>query len=168
MQAVKLVKDHIPTIKVNIVGDTVNNQILGEVKRLIVKYKLEQNVIIHGKKLGKEKSIFLENTKIFVHPTLNDAFPLVILEALQNGLPVITTNEGAIPEIIDDETGIIIQKNDPEQLAMKIISLLSDKEHLKTLSKNCVDQFNERYTASIFNKNIHKIFMTIINKKIND
>ncbi|SMG43623.1 Glycosyltransferase involved in cell wall bisynthesis [Arenibacter troitsensis] len=168
LQAIKLVKDHIPTIKVNIVGDTVNNQILREVKRLIVKYKLEQNVIIHGKKLGKEKSIFLENTKIFVHPTLNDAFPLVILEALQNGLPVITTNEGAIPEIIDDETGIIIQKNDPEQLALKIISLLSDQEHLKTLSKNCVDQFNERYTASIFNKNVHKIFMTIINKKIND
>ena len=168
LQAIKLVKDQIPTIKVNVVGDTVNNQILGEVKRLIVKYKLEQNVIIHGKKLGKEKSIFLENTKIFVHPTLNDAFPLVILEALQNGLPVITTNEGAIPEIIDDETVIIIHKNDPEQLAMKIISLLSDKEYLKTLSKNCVDRFNERYTASIFNKNIHKIFMNIINKKIND
>lgn len=158
IEAVKLIKDKMPTIMVNIVGDTVNNNNLRDVNLLIKKYNLKTNILIHGKKLGDEKRVYLENSKIFVHPTLNDAFPLVILEALQNGLPIITTNEGAIPEIVDYDTGIIVDKNNPEKLALEIISLLNNEERLKTMSKNCINKYNNSYTTAIFNRNVNKIF----------
>src|SRR5690606_5457870 len=94
LEALQLVIIKRPLIKVNIVGDTVNADILQKVNDKIESSGLKKNVIIHGSKTGSEKNAFFESSKIFVHPTLNDAFPLVILEALQYGLPVISTFEG--------------------------------------------------------------------------
>ena len=50
-------------------------------------------------------------------PTLNDAFPLVALEAMAYGLPVITSEEGSLPDIIrDGETGILVEKGNVSAL----------------------------------------------------
>ncbi len=161
IEALSLVKQELPKIKVNIVGNTVNEMILEKVNRMIDDYDLMENVFIHGQKIGDEKNSFFDKSKVFVHPTLNDAFPLVILEALQYGLPVISTFEGAIPEIIDESTGILVEKNHPRLLAQRIVGLLNDKALLKKMSDNCRVKFNEKFAIDRFDDQINSIFKTI-------
>ena len=75
----------------------------------IKKNSLEKNVTFHGFINGKEKRELFERSHLFIFPTLyiNEAFPLSILEALSYGLPTISTDEGSIPYIIDNKSGII-------------------------------------------------------------
>jgi glycosyltransferase involved in cell wall biosynthesis len=161
IEALRFVKMELPNIKVNIVGNTVNDEILTKVKTMIHDYNLNQSVIVHGQKTGHEKNAFFEKSKVFVHPTLNDAFPLVILEAMQYGLPVISTYEGAIPEIINEHTGILVEKNKPKLLADKIVSMMSNQAQLKTMSNNCREEFDKRFIIDRFDSQISNIFKTI-------
>ena len=88
---------------------------------------LEGVVLYHGAKYGEEKERMWVSANVFVFPTFNDAFPLVILEAMQHGVPVIATDEGGIPDIIEDEiTGFIIPKHNVQCLANK--NRVSNKE----------------------------------------
>lgn len=163
LDAIKEVKEIFPLVRVNIVGDTINEEILKKININIKKNNLQSNIILHGRKFGNEKNDVFENSKLFVHPTLNDAFPLVILEALQYGLPVVSTFEGAISEIINNQTGVLVAKNKPNELAAAIVELLNDKERMKSMSYNCKKHFNENYTMEVFEKKLSKIFFEIIN-----
>jgi glycosyltransferase involved in cell wall biosynthesis len=125
------------------------------------KFDLQENVKYAGEKYGDEKSSFFERADIFIHPTLNDCFPLVILEAMQYGLPVISTDEGAIPEIVkNDYNGFLVPKNDPEALAIKITELINDP-YLRIKMGNCGRRrFEEQYTVENFEEN----FVSVLNK----
>ena len=60
-----------------------------------------------------DKDCFFENIDVFVFPTKNEAEPLVIYEAMQHGLPIITYGRGCIPEIIDTKCGLVIPPDQP-------------------------------------------------------
>lgn len=162
LEALGLVIKELPCIKVNLVGDTVNNTILEKVNTMIDCNGLRNNVLVHGPKTGSEKYAFFESSKIFVHPTLNDAFPLVILEALQYGLPIISTHEGAIPEIIDETTGVLVLKNQPKILADEIVKMLNDKALLVYRSTKCRSKFAKNFSLERFDKDVDSIFKNIL------
>jgi glycosyltransferase involved in cell wall biosynthesis len=64
---------------------------------------------------------------IFVFPTLGDASPIAVLEAMASGLPIVTTNVGAIPEEVEDGmTGLLVPTNDPAAIVEAIRSLAND------------------------------------------
>ena len=68
------------------------------------------NVFFHGFVSGKKKMELFKNANIFAFPTRykNETFPLSILESLSYGVPIIATNEGSIPDILDNQSGIIL------------------------------------------------------------
>ncbi|KAA3616670.1 MAG: glycosyltransferase family 1 protein [Calditrichaeota bacterium] len=116
-----------------------------------------------GAVYGNEKDDLFIKSDIFVHPTLNEAWGLVILEAMQAGLPVVSTFEGSIPEIIDDGiTGFLVSKNDTSALANKIEYLIKNKDESIAMGEAGKKKFYEKYTLEIFEKNILKVFDTIL------
>ena len=82
---------------------------------------------------------------ILVLPSISEAFPLVIIEAGFVGLPVVTTDVGAIPDIIKDgETGIIVPRGDVDSLIEAILLLANDP--------NLRKEFSERHRREIMTK----------------
>jgi len=82
-----------------------------------------------GVKTGDEKITIFSNADVFVHPSLSDCLPLVILEAMQHSLPVVSTIEGAIPDAVEDGvTGFIVPKKDHGALAEKLELLIIDAD----------------------------------------
>ena len=118
---------------------------------------LSNFIYSHGKKFNEEKQLFYQQSDIFVFPTLNEAFGLVILEAMQSGLPVIASDEGGIPDIIaDQETGFIVPKNDPVQLADKLSSLINNPSLRETMGLAGKKRFKDHFTLQKFeNRFIH-------------
>lgn len=119
---------------------------------------LEQRVAYHGKKYGEEKIHAFENSDIFVLPSFNECFPLVLLEAMEYGLPCISTAEGGICGIIDDgKTGYIIEKKNAVALADKIAFLIDHPDIRKEMGENGRKKFKEQFTLSIFENRMKEI-----------
>ena len=71
------------------------------------------------------------------------------------GLPCISTNEGAISEIIDDgKTGFIVDKDNPQMLAEKLEVLIKDAALRQEMGNAGKKKFEEGYTLEIFEHNI--------------
>lgn len=119
---------------------------------------LSGNVFAHGKKYDQEKNSYYQQTDIFVFPTLNEAFGLVLLEAMQFELPVVASDEGGIPDIVDNnKTGYIVRKNDPDELAGKLVSLISDPHLRQTMGLAGRKRFEENFTLNQFEERIGRI-----------
>lgn len=133
----------------------------------IKKRNLSNKTIYIGAKYDKEKLQVFLDSHIFVFPTFhyNEAFPLVLIEAMQAGLPVIATREGAIPEIIDDGiTGYLVDKHRPDQIAGKLELLIKNPELRINMGEAARKKFLEKYTLDIFEKNMLNVFNDVIAK----
>ena len=117
-----------------------------------------------GKRYGEEKEDCYVNSDIFVFPTFyhNECFPLVLLEAMSYGLPCVSTNEGAISEIIDDgKTGFVVEKNNPQKLADKLEVLINDANLRKEMGYAGKAKFEEHYTQDKFELNLLSILRQV-------
>ncbi len=88
------------------------------------------------------------DSHIFVLPTLADCFGVASIEAMAAGLPVITTNVGGVPDIIDDgEQGFLIQPGDSRALAASLGRLLDDAALRRAMSARARARVLERFNA---------------------
>lgn len=162
--ACKHLKDSNISFAANVVGRETTLISEQDIKDKIIELNLDKEVTYLGPKYDDEKEEVLENSKIFVFPTYNDCFPLVLLEALKHGLPVISTNEGAISEIIDDgKNGYVIERKNQEQLNNKLKELLLDEKKIQEFSKNSREKFNKYYTTEAYEQNMLSVLKSIAN-----
>ncbi len=125
---------------------------------------LRSTVSYVGPVYGEEKENLLKSADIFAFPTYNDAFPLVVLEAMSFGLPVVTTLEGAIPDmVLEGESGFLVPRHDPLLLADCLVKLINDPELRTSMGKTGRRRYEEAFTVSIFEKNLLHIL-----KKVQD
>jgi glycosyltransferase involved in cell wall biosynthesis len=103
------------------------------------------------------------NADIFLLPSLTESFPLVILEAMASGVPVIATKVGGIPEMIDDEeNGILIEPNNPVILSESIVRLLQNQALRKNISQNARAKVVNYFTSKIMAENTKKFYEEIL------
>jgi len=148
-------------IQVKIVGNEA--EISSTMLNKEIKKRGLQNFVVYiGPKYGEEKLNIYHNTDILIYPTLNDAFPVVILEAMQFGIPVIASIEGAIPDIIEDGiNGFLVDKHSPDQIAEKIKIFLDDDVLRTKMGKSARKKYLEKYTIEVFEKNLIDVFQKI-------
>ena len=107
-----------------IVGSGTHENVLREeVNRL----RVSDRVIFAG--MRKDVPRLLAASDIFVLPTLTEALPTVLAEAMAARLPIIASRVGGVPEMVTDgENGCVIEAGDPDGLITACGSLLSDPE----------------------------------------
>lgn len=72
---------------------------------------------------------FVAAADVFVNPSSVEGLPVAILEAMALGKPVVATAAGGVPGLVkDEETGILVEPEDPDALAAGVIRLLRDRE----------------------------------------
>ena len=120
-----------------------------------------------GKKYGDDKQLVLSNAEIFAFPThyANECFPLVLLEAMAAGLPVISTFEGGIPDIIEEGiTGFLLPQKDSEALAVKLELLIKNPELRQKMGKAGRLKFEKEFKFEMFEKRLKEILQKIVEK----
>lgn len=120
--------------------------------------ELTDVAVYKGKKYGEEKASTYANADVLVFPTYSDCFPLVLIEAMSQGLPCITTNEGAISDIVEDGVnGLIAERNDAQSLAEKTELMLRNSEMRRKMGQAGFEKFQREFTLEIFENRMCEI-----------
>ncbi len=128
-------------------GDVSADQLIAK----IYEAGLSENILVAGKKFGAEKEKAFEQADIFVHPTYEDCLPLVLLEAMQRSLPVVSTFEGAIPDVVEDGlTGFLVPQKDASALAEKLDLLIKDPELRTQMGAAGRIMYEKKFTLEFF------------------
>jgi len=134
-----------------------------EFDQRVKEFRLENETAYLGFKKGVEKDAIFMAADIFVYPTRNDTFPLVLLEALHWGLPVISTREGGIPDIIDDNfNGFLISPGDVKTLAERIEVLINDRGLRERMGFAGREKFLSEYTFDRCQNRLRDIFNKVV------
>jgi len=160
VEALKLVKDRGLSFHCSMIGgegDVTEEQMRKKIKA----YGLTDYVDVIGKKYGKEKQLAFEKTDIFVHPTYNDCLPLVLLEAMQQSLPIVSTPEGAIPDLVEDGVnGFLVSQKDPVALAEKLEVLIEETDLRQKLGAASYAKYEAKFTLERFEKRLTDILIS--------
>jgi len=126
-----------------------------------VKYlNLQTNVSYQGKKYGLEKQIAFSEADIFAFPTYyhNETFGLVIVEAMQQALPVVSTFEGGVPDVVADNiSGFLVPQQNAKALAEKLELLIQNPNLRSEMGNAGKKLYQEKFTIEIFEKKILEI-----------
>lgn len=136
INVLKEVKMAYPNALLCMVGPA-KDETLAVTKEAAKKLNLENAIEFTGVLSKQEWHRKSEEFDIFINTANFDNTPVSVLEAMALGLPVITTNVGGIPYLINDNfDGILVEKNNHHQMAQAIIYLIRHPEKAIELSKN--------------------------------
>lgn len=144
----------------NIAGDGKEKE---KIEDKIHEKKLENNITLLGFIKEEEIHKLLLKSSIYVMTSINECFPLVLMEAESHGLPLIAFNsaEGTKEIIENEKNGFLISNRNKEEMAEKIIELISNEDLRKEMGKIARDK-SEQYKMA----NIQKIWFEFIDEII--
>jgi glycosyltransferase involved in cell wall biosynthesis len=143
LKAVALVREAIPNIAVEFVGDGPSRE---SYMRLAHELGIDQHCTFVGAVPHDAVFTSLASATVSVVSSRQEAFGLATIESLAVGTPVVASNVGGIPEIIRDGIdGFLIPSEDPGALARRLIQVLLQPELRKAMSRNARSTFLERF-----------------------
>lgn len=160
VDAAEIVHKEIPDAIFHIAGDIYKgeNQIKNELIEYIAGKKLQDTVILLGQVENMPK--FYRNIDLFVLPSVKpEPFGLVVIEAMEFGLPVIATNHGGPVEIISDGIdGYLVDYHNANQMAERIIELLKDDNKRRQMGIKGQNKKRRQFSVSGMVSGIEAIF----------
>jgi len=133
-------------------------------KALIKKLGMEKYVQVFGKKPFSELPRIINSSDVFAVPSVwMEAFGQVTIIAMSCGIPVVTSDAGASPEInIHGETGLVVPARDSEALAGAIVNILSDNVLRKKMGEAARQRVLENYTYDAITKRCLEIIQGVL------
>lgn len=136
-------------------GAAGDRRTLDDFHAAVARHGLSERVCYAGPAFDAAKDNLLASHDLFALPTSRDAFPLVLLEAMQHGLPLVATRIGAIPEIVvDGGTGFLVPPADIVALAERLEQLATLPELRRRLGSAARERYRERFTLEAFERRL--------------
>ena len=165
LEACKILNDKGLVFNCNFVGAASKEISKEEFNQQIELRGLSKNTFYIGPKYGEDKKYIFEKSDIFVFPTFyqKETFGLVNIEAMQFSLPVVSTFEGGIPDVVEDNvSGFLIQGKDAIALAEKLEILLLDSDLRIQMGEAGKEKYLKLFTLQHFEKNMFNILLDSI------
>lgn len=126
-----------------------------------------RNVRFHGPAYGQDKTDLLRRCHIFTLLSRNEGQPISILEAMGNGMAVITTDNGGIPEIANAANGYACSDRhiDPKEIYRYLTDSYADRQHLSDVCRRNYETTKQLYTERQYVDNMDKIFQDVLCNK---
>ncbi|MBT2257839.1 glycosyltransferase family 4 protein [Priestia megaterium] len=165
LEAAKLLKDN-PNIIFHFAGAFYSKREKDEFDKFISRHDINATVKYYGIVKGVEKKNLLEKCDIFVLPTYypNEGQPISIIEAMGNGLGVISTNHAGIPDILSEKNGFIVNKQSPQEIANQILRLYSNRKLLQCVISMNREMVMEKYREVNYIERLNTIFNEVMEK----
>ena len=163
LEAVKWLKDNgVSSFRVSAAGAWDNQDYRLECEALVKEHSLP--VTLGPVITGTDKWQALSDADVFIFtPNKPEGHPWVIVEALAAGLPIISSDQGAIVESVPDrEVGYIVDPTDPEDIAQKLTLLLENPERRAQMGAAARKHYEQHFTEDHLVTNMARVFNTLI------
>jgi len=132
--------------------------LLKSLKREVCELGIDNYVFFVGPRIDMHEIIQLLD--IYVLPSLWEGLPMVLLEAMASGCPVVATNVGGNASVINNrENGVLVEPGNPNLLASEIIDLLSSAEKMKKYGVNGRKTYERHFSAEVMTKKYEKLYL---------
>lgn len=142
------------------IGD-VNFHIIGPDDDHILEKKLGKNIVIHGAQPHEKVIELLKTMDAIILPSYSEGFPLVILEGMACGLPIIATAVGSIPDMIEKQGGVIIPDHDSAAILNAVESIKSVEIRQRMADFN-LNKVKSNYLSKCVLSNLIDIYHSIV------
>lgn len=156
IEAWKLIEDKHTDWKVHIYGD--GDEVLEKSLRELIHIYALQNIKFRGSSLDMDE--LMQDASIFALTSSTECFPMVLLESMSNGLPIISYDcpHGPRNIITHNESGVLVKNSDIQNFAKELSLLIENREQRRLLSVNATNR------ALVFSKDIvMEKWMTLFN-----
>lgn len=140
--AVEAAKRTIPDIIIYLAGDGD----VAQTQQLIRDKHLEENIMMLGWIDIAEKIELFSKVSTVVLPSYHEGLPMTVLEGMACGKAIVSTMVGAIPEVVGEENGILIQPGDIQALADALIECAMNTERIKKMSYCNMEKIEQQYS----------------------
>jgi glycosyltransferase involved in cell wall biosynthesis len=143
-------------VRLLIVGD---GPLRPELETLSADLGLGERAVFAGLKAGPEVARLLGCMDVFVLPSHREALPIALLEAMSVGLPVVATNVGGIPEIIEDgANGLLVAPAEPSALQRSLERLFAGSELRSDLGRAARAHVQANFTLEQTTKRVEQLY----------
>lgn len=118
--------------------------------------RLGGRVIIAG--FREDVPRLLAGSDLVIHPSLTDALPTAVVQAAAAGLPVVASRVGGIPEIVTEESGILVAPGDRIGLALAVNRLAADSGTRLLMGKVARERYEELFTSSAWLDGMRRVY----------
>ena len=148
----------VPSAHLVIVGD---GPLKNELSNLIGRLDLQSCVHLAGYR--EEAWRYLSVMDCFALTSRSEGMPQAVLEAAIAGLPIVATNVGGLPEVIEDgRTGILIEPNDPMALTGALLTVLRDRDKARAMGSAARQRVESRFHVRRMAQVYHRHFLEIL------
>lgn len=160
IKSLSLVLKLFPQINITVAGTWQSKEEKKKLDLLIEKYKIGKKISFVGEVDTTEKIKLYHTHSIFVFPPIQpEGLPWVVLEAMSAALPVITTAQGTIPEVVEDQKSGFIIEPTPENIANKICYLLENPNIAKEMGEKGSQRIKEHFSEELYFERLKKVFL---------
>jgi glycosyltransferase involved in cell wall biosynthesis len=165
IKAVAILKAQGETIELQLAGD---GPLFQQLQALALSLGLNsQDITFLGAIAHAEVPSFIKSLGVFVLPCKQDeqgdvdGIPVVLMEAMLSGVPVVSTKLSGIPElVVHMKTGLLVSQNNSDALAKAILRILDDDTLRVTLVDNAVDKVKNEFSLLENSKRIKDLFVS--------
>lgn len=161
LDAVRKLKQEKQEFKLLIVGDGPLKQ---SFESYVEQHQLSEFVELVGWVPSDQLNDYYSVADVFVGPSLSEPQGLVFCEALATGTPVIATNVGGLPDIVQEgKTGYLISPKSSDAIKSKLLYLITHRDELKKMSNRARASVYDRFSWQSTTSRYREIFSSLIN-----
>src|SRR3989338_8392612 len=162
IEAMTKVVAQIPSVKLLIVGE---GKIERKLRQLVEELNLKRNIFFYP--VVNKTAEVLSLLDVFVFPSLQEGLGLSLMEAQAAGFPVVASNVGGIPHLIEHgQTGLLVNPNDVSALAEAIIYVLNNRQEALRMGKKARAFIQQNFSAEKMIEETSYLYERLLNGKI--
>lgn len=136
-----------------------------KIREILKKKNLEKYFVFPGWVKNEEKKKLLEESDLFLLPSYTEAMPMSILEAMGYGLPIVTSDVGGIPQLVEDKkNGFMIKPGDIDGFATAILNIIQNEDLNYEMGKNSMVKADEKYSLEGHIEKIKTVYEDILRR----
>lgn len=135
------------------------------IKRLSKELGLEDLVVFLGKRAQDTLPYYYSAADILIMPSYYESFGMVALEAMACGTPVVASQVGGLPFLVQDgKTGFVVPGGDPEALVEPLMKLMNNDELRETMGKQAAE-YALQYDWKLISERMIDVYQTLLKKQ---
>jgi glycosyltransferase involved in cell wall biosynthesis len=166
VQAARILQESGSEVSIQLAGPEDERGAMDNVRKQVNEWSL-RNVTLAGPVYGDSKIALFRQNGIFVFPSYNENFPLVVLEAAAAGRAIVTTRVGAIPEFfVENESVIFVDPGDAAQIAAAVGSLIRDDAKRMRLGSGAREVFTRRLSRTQILDTLDRTYASVLTPRM--